>query len=189
MSSHLDLKRLWVPCFSATMVQHPYWPVDLVLPGYVPPVKPVHEVLSWFFGVCGVFFAITWFITGKAYVFNLLAGNQPSIPSHLSVAPTRQMLHKRLGAGRYKHLKLGDRIIASWFAMSGVVHFCIEGALQLLHDDQPAADQCQHDSAPASSRSAPPHRLVRPASKLPTGHDWRRPARDMCAWPRPEPCT
>ena len=30
-------------------------------------------------------------------------------------------------AGRYRHLKLGERLTMSWFAMSGVVHFCIEG--------------------------------------------------------------
>lgn len=58
------------------MVQHPYWPTDLVLPGYVPPVKPFHEVLSWFFGVCGVFFALTWLVTGEVTLGGIIAASR-----------------------------------------------------------------------------------------------------------------
>ena len=43
---------------------HPYYPVDLMLPGYAPPAIPFQQVLAWFFGVCGTFFALTWFLTG-----------------------------------------------------------------------------------------------------------------------------
>mmetsp|Transcript_2939 Transcript_2939/g.8605 ORF Transcript_2939/g.8605 Transcript_2939/m.8605 type:complete len:219 (-) Transcript_2939:2034-2690(-) len=33
--------------------------------------------------------------------------------------------------GRYKHLRRAERIIASWFAMTGMVHFIIEGYVVL----------------------------------------------------------
>lgn len=32
-------------------------------------------------------------------------------------------------AGRFKDLKRHERVTASWFAMTGVVHFIIEGEL------------------------------------------------------------
>lgn len=46
-------------------MRHPYFPVDLSLPGYAPPAIPFQQVLAWFFGVCGTFFALTWVLTGR----------------------------------------------------------------------------------------------------------------------------
>jgi cholestenol delta-isomerase len=77
-------------------MRHPYYPVDLVLSGYAPPAIPFQQVLAWFFGVCGTFFALTWILTG-----------------------------------RFRDLKQHERITASWFAMTGVVHFIIEGYVVL----------------------------------------------------------
>lgn len=75
---------------------HPYYPVDLDLPGYVGPVIPFQQVLAYFFSGCGVLFAITWVL-----------------------------------AGRYKKLERVEKITASWFAMTGMVHFIIEGYVVL----------------------------------------------------------
>ena len=57
----------------------------------------------------------------------------------------RRCLTVALCAGRYKHLKLGERMVASWFAMSGVVHFCIEGMLRLQPSDRSPG---LHDTPP-----------------------------------------
>lgn len=75
---------------------HPYFPVDLHLPGYAPPAIPFQQVLAWFFGVCGTLFALTWILTG-----------------------------------RFQALTRQERITASWFAMTGMVHFIIEGYVVL----------------------------------------------------------
>lgn len=77
-------------------MNHPYYPTDLLLPGYAAPVIPFQQVLACFFAACGILFVVTWVLTG-----------------------------------RYRHLGLDERVTASWFAMTGMVHLIIEGYVVL----------------------------------------------------------
>lgn len=47
-------------------MRHPYFPIDLELPGYAAPAIPFQQVLAYFFAACGTLFAITWLVTGAA---------------------------------------------------------------------------------------------------------------------------
>lgn len=43
---------------------HPYYPVDLKLPGYVPPLLPFKVVLAIFFSASAVLLLGSWVLTG-----------------------------------------------------------------------------------------------------------------------------
>ena len=43
---------------------HPYYPVDLKLPGYAPPLLPFKVVLAFFFSVSALLLLGSWFLTG-----------------------------------------------------------------------------------------------------------------------------
>ncbi len=44
--------------------RHPYYPRDLLLPGYQPLVLPYEGILTAFFGAAAVIFACTWAASG-----------------------------------------------------------------------------------------------------------------------------
>ncbi|KAL4445423.1 hypothetical protein ABPG77_011248 [Micractinium sp. CCAP 211/92] len=71
---------------------HPYFPLDLHLPGYVPMQVDFDYILGVFFTAVLVVFAATWWLSG-----------------------------------RYSHLTRGERVMACWFTISGIIHFVIEG--------------------------------------------------------------
>lgn len=78
---------------------HPYYPVDLKLPGYVPPLLPFKVVLAIFFSASALLLLVSWVFTG-----------------------------------RQRHLHTVDRIIFCWFALTGVIHFVVEGAVVTFAD-------------------------------------------------------
>ncbi|KAK5166657.1 uncharacterized protein LTR77_008201 [Saxophila tyrrhenica] len=45
-----------------SMQQHPYYPLDSVIPNYVPNTWPVLALLAAFFGVCTVLFSSTYYL-------------------------------------------------------------------------------------------------------------------------------
>jgi len=45
-------------------VRHPYYPRDLLLPGYQPLLLPYEGILTAFFGAAAVIFACTWAASG-----------------------------------------------------------------------------------------------------------------------------
>lgn len=49
---------------SASKVQHPFWPRDLVIPNYVANDRSMAEILIFLFSVSGAFLLVTWVITG-----------------------------------------------------------------------------------------------------------------------------
>jgi cholestenol delta-isomerase len=48
------------------IVSHPYYPVDLKLPNYVPNDKPAGELLGVFFGVIVLSLACLWVVMSRA---------------------------------------------------------------------------------------------------------------------------
>ena len=55
-----------VPSAAANVpgVRHPYYPRDILLPGYQPLVLPYEGILTAFFGAAAVIFACTWAASG-----------------------------------------------------------------------------------------------------------------------------
>ena len=51
---------------SLTGVKHPYYPEELSLPGYVPPLLPFTVVLAAFFSSSILLFLASWTLSGKA---------------------------------------------------------------------------------------------------------------------------
>ncbi|KAI1890228.1 hypothetical protein AGOR_G00151520 [Albula goreensis] len=45
--------------------QHPFWPRDLLIPGYVPNDRSMAEILSFLFSVSGGLLLGTWVLTGQ----------------------------------------------------------------------------------------------------------------------------
>jgi len=43
-------------------LQHPYFPIDLKLPNYVPNDKSITELLGIFFGFIGLCLVLLWFV-------------------------------------------------------------------------------------------------------------------------------
>ena len=48
-------------------IRHPYYPRDLLLPGYQPLVLPYETILAAFFGAAAVITACVWGASGKAW--------------------------------------------------------------------------------------------------------------------------
>ncbi|GAB4815589.1 hypothetical protein N2152v2_002635 [Parachlorella kessleri] len=71
---------------------HPYYPLDLELPGYVPMTLNFEYILGVFFAAVAAVFILTWLV-----------------------------------AGTRRHLSPGDKVVASWFMVTGLIHFVIEG--------------------------------------------------------------
>ncbi|DBA71358.1 hypothetical protein WJX79_005541 [Trebouxia sp. C0005] len=80
-------------------VKHPYYPEELNLPGYVPPLLPFTVVLAVFFSSSILLFLASWTLSG-----------------------------------RQKHLHTIDRSIFCWFAVTGTIHFVVEGAVVVFPD-------------------------------------------------------
>lgn len=101
--------------------------------------------------------------------------HQTNLPHNVSAVFPRQC-HEPLacGAGRFRDLKRHERITASWFAMTGVVHFIIEGARAGVPADTATNIRMlstDHVRYPALHR-----RIRSAASELLQGHIGRRPA-------------
>ena len=47
-------------------VKHPYYPEELNLPGYVPPLLPFTVVLAVFFSTSILLFLASWTLSGQA---------------------------------------------------------------------------------------------------------------------------
>ena len=47
-------------------IRHPYYPRDLLLPGYQPLVLPYETILAAFFGAAAVISACVWGASGKS---------------------------------------------------------------------------------------------------------------------------
>ena len=56
MASNVAEKLLSAP--------HPYYPIDLKLPGYVAPLLPFTTVLAIFFSASAVLVLVSWLISG-----------------------------------------------------------------------------------------------------------------------------
>lgn len=71
---------------------HPYYPLGIELPGYVPMTVDFDYILAVFCVGVACVSGLTWVLSGK-----------------------------------HKHLTTTERLIASWLATTGVIHFVIEG--------------------------------------------------------------
>ena len=93
---------------------HPYYPVDLKLPGYFPPLLPFKVVLAIFFSASALLLLVSW----------VLSGND----SHFMPPPGASRTEKCVrNTGRQRHLHTVDRVVFCWFALTGVIHFVVEG--------------------------------------------------------------
>lgn len=94
-----------------------------------------------------------------------------------------------LGAGTKAHLKTSDRIVASWFAVTGLIHLVIEGERALLLGGQlggPAEAACPcmlrlPGAAEAGWRAATPCRIRRWQPPPQKAHGAR--AQLLACWP------
>lgn len=96
---------------------HPYYPVDLKLPGYVPPLLPFKVVLAIFFSASALLLLVSWVFTGD---------DSCLMPTNTRTFMNRKCVIARY-TGRQRHLHTVDRIIFCWFALTGVIHFVVEG--------------------------------------------------------------
>jgi hypothetical protein len=46
---------------------HPYYPTDLLIEGYVPPQLPFEQVLAVFFASAAFVFAAVWLLSGEGF--------------------------------------------------------------------------------------------------------------------------
>jgi cytochrome bd-type quinol oxidase subunit 2 len=115
---------------------HPYYPLALRLPGYAAPVIPFQQVLTYFFAACGILFVATWVLTGEPSIYLLsctkVCSNDLSTRTSgaYKIGSSYQevfFIVAGLIAGCYKRLRFDERVTASWFAMTGMVHLIIEG--------------------------------------------------------------
>ncbi len=96
-------------------VKHPYYPESIELPGYVPPLLPFTVVLTVFFSAAILLFLASWVLSGN---YLMLAWQHILVPwASRACGP----------AGTQRHLHTVDRVIFCWFAMTGVIHFVVEG--------------------------------------------------------------
>lgn len=94
---------------------HPYYPVDLKLPGYVPPLLPFKVVLAIFFSASALLLVVSWIFTGDDSC--LMPTDTPGPSENVTAQFT----------GRQRHFHTVDRILFCWFALTGVIHFVVEG--------------------------------------------------------------
>ncbi|KAL3147959.1 hypothetical protein ABBQ38_014254 [Trebouxia sp. C0009 RCD-2024] len=101
---------------------HPYYPVDLKLPGYVPPLLPFKVVLAIFFSASALLLVVSWIFTGDDSC--LMPTDTPGPSENVTAQFT----------GRQRHFHTVDRILFCWFALTGVIHFVVEGAVVTFAD-------------------------------------------------------
>ena len=101
-------------------IRHPYYPRDLLLPGYEPLVLPYETILAAFFGAAAVLTACVWGASGKAWSLLLFCYHTMQLTSYLTFTDPL--------AGLSKRSTTADRLIMCWMAVSGVTHLVVEGA-------------------------------------------------------------
>ena len=69
---------------------HPYYPVGLKLPGYVPPLLPFKVVLAIFFSASAVLFLASWVLSGSIRVVALVTTAAPRLDEGDSLMVYRQ---------------------------------------------------------------------------------------------------
>ena len=99
---------------------HPYYPVDLKLPGYAPPSLPLKVVLAVFFSVSALLLLVSWVLSGI---------QSPCVSSTWCFTASNIFVYC---TGRQRHLHTVDRIVFCWFALTGVIHLVVEGRTSLL---------------------------------------------------------
>ncbi|KAL4858676.1 3-beta-hydroxysteroid-Delta(8) [Chlorella vulgaris] len=97
---------------------HPYFPLDLHLPDYVPLQVDFDYILGIFFLAIVVISGSTWKLSGLCAMHTTVFAAIPASPALCKI---------KSGAGRHKHLSTAERVLACWFMVTGAIHFVIEG--------------------------------------------------------------
>jgi hypothetical protein len=69
--------------FGAAAPLHPYYPLDLHLPGWQPLAMPFDKILTVFFTACGVVVGLGWWLTGACAGPCVPHGSPPPLKHHL----------------------------------------------------------------------------------------------------------
>ena len=155
---------------AATM--HPYFPLDLHLPGYVPLQVDFVYILGIFAIAVLAVFGLTWRLSSATLLPARLPPASPAQPPPAQRA-ANCTLH-RAGcasetpratspalpqAGRHKQLTTQERVLAGWFMVTGAIHFVIEGWVVAKADffkdasGNYLSDTCASTKAPVELRA------------------------------------
>lgn len=86
-------------------------------------------ILAVFFAGVAAVFAVTWLVSGARggeRCAGVEAGRGPELTAQRSLR-SRPARPSPRGAGTKKHLSRGDRVVACWFMVTGLIHLVIEG--------------------------------------------------------------
>ena len=152
---------------------HPYFPLDLHLPGYVPLQVDFVYILGIFTIAVLAVFGLTWKLSSESCCrrrpppFTRLRSpaNRPPAPGwpveHFSglSAPLKHHANNLPRAGRHKQLTTQERVLAGWFKVTGAIHLVIEGWVVAKADFfQDASGNYLSDTCePRRQRSGAPH--------------------------------
>lgn len=98
-----------------TLPTHPYFPLDLALPSYVPMQVGFDYILGVFFTAVLLVFGLTWNLAGE------MPAPESWFTSCLRLNPCPW------AAARHPKLTNVERLLACWFMITGLIHFVIEG--------------------------------------------------------------
>lgn len=166
---------------------HPYFPLDLHLPGYVPLTVGFDYILGVFAAAVVTVFGATWVVSGEALgaaawlaaasaagccwrgragvcthgmAVHNRAAPQPPPNRHATASLTHPSLHP--SAGRRKHLGTKERMLACWFMVTGeTTELASRGSMVAAGTAAAAAD-----STLAPTHAARPHAPPQASSTL-----------------------
>ena len=100
--------------------EHPYYPRDLKIVGYEPATIAFTTILGVFAAGSALIFLFVWLLSGA----HQLAYCSAIVQRYAFAESGRD---RRL-AGKKQHLSSPERVWMCWFAVTGTIHFFVEGA-------------------------------------------------------------
>lgn len=108
---------------NATSQQHPYYPLNALIPHYRPNTTSVPTLLLIFFASCTLLLFFCYFFATRIYAASSLPLLRQQEKSNDSTTTTMRIKSRETETG----LSGGELSTLMWFVLSGTIHVVFEG--------------------------------------------------------------